>query len=107
MLLNHEQKQHVKALGWNPKNTHPVTVADIWISKAVQISIGQQIKALCISLDLPYSLLRESLVQELYWDEKTGRLALVIHVQGSSVESIHMEIPKAHWGFRQATNETH
>lgn len=107
MSVNHEQAKHVRALGWNPKNTHSVTTTDVWISKDVQLSIGRQIKALCISLDLPYSLLRESLVHEVYWDERSRRLAFVIHVQGSSVESIHLEIPKGHWGFRNRSSAVH
>lgn len=107
MSVNREQAKHVKALGWNPKSTYSVSVTDVWISKDAQIAIGRQVKALCVSLDLPYSLLRESLVQELYWDEQSGRLACIIHVQGSTVESIHLEIPKGHWGFRNGTNMVH
>lgn len=101
MLLNQQQSAHAKALGWNPEKTFSVTITDVWISRDVQISIGRQIKALCISLDLPYSYLRESLVQELYWHEESGRLGMRIEVQGSCVESMYVEIPEGHWGFRE------
>lgn len=106
MHLNPDQANHVKALGWNPEQTFSVSITDVWISKDVQISIGRQLKALCISFDLPYSMLRDRLVQELYWHETTGRLGLMIAVQDSKVESIYLQIPEDHWGFREDETAT-
>lgn len=106
MILTHEQATHARTLGWNPERTFSVSVTDIWISRDVQISIGRQIKAMCISYGLPYEYLRESLVQELYWNETSGRLAIVIHLRESNVESIHLEIPDGHWGFREEDRAT-
>ncbi len=101
MILTSEQTQHVKALGWNPEKTYSVTITDVWISRDVQISIGRQLRGLCISYGLPYDMLRESLVQQLFWHEESNRLGMMIQVQGSSVESMYLEIPDGHWGFRK------
>lgn len=106
MHLNHEQTQHAKALGWNPEKTYSISITDVWISRDAQISIGNQVKALCISYDLPYSILRESLVQQLFWHEESGRLGMMIEVQGSSLESMYLEIPETHWGFRESDKTT-
>lgn len=106
MLLTSRQAKHAEALGWNPDKTYSVSITDIWISRDAQISIGNQIKALCISYGLPYSMLRESLMQELYWHEESGRLGIMIEVQGSSVESMYLQIPEGHWGFREEDTAT-
>jgi len=106
MFLNQEQTRHAKALGWSPEKTYSVNITDVWISKNVQISIGHQVKALCISYDLPYSILRESLAQQLFWHEDSGRLGLMIEIQGASVESMYLEIPEGHWGFREEKKAT-
>ncbi len=106
MFLTHEQAQHAKALGWNPDKTYLVHISDVWISRDVQISIGRQLKALCISYGMPYSYLRESLVQELYWHEEAGHLGMMIEVQGACVESMYLEIPDGHWGFREKDKAT-
>jgi len=101
MLLTREQAEHVRTLGWSPENTFTVNITDVWISRDVQISIGRQLKALCISFDLPYSMIRDRLVQELYWHEASGRLGLMIGVEDSAVESLYIQIPEGHWGFRE------
>lgn len=101
MLLDHDQARLAQALGWNPEKTYSVNITDVWISRDVQISIGQQLKALCISYDLPYALLRDSLVQQLFWHEESGKLGLTIEVRDSKVESIYLEIPEDNWGFRE------
>jgi len=106
MNLTQEQTGHAKALGWNPEKTFSVSITDVWISRDVQISIGHHVKALCISYGMPYSYLRESLVQEIYWHEESGRLGIMIEVQGSSVESMYLEIPDGHWGFREEEEKT-
>lgn len=106
MILTIEQQAHAKAMGWNPEKTYSVSVTDVWISRDVQISIGRQVKALCVSFGLPYSFLRDSMTQHLYWYETTGRLGVVIHVRGSDVETIHLEIPEGHWGFREKDRAT-
>lgn len=106
MYLSHDQAAHAKAMGWNPEQTFAVTVTDIWISRDVQISIGRQVKALCISFDLPYSMLRDRLVQNMFWHEGSGRLGIMIGVQDSNVESIYLEIPEDHWGFREDEKTT-
>ncbi len=106
MHLNHDQVRYAKALGWNPERTYSVSITDVWISRDAQISIGNQIKALCISYDLPYSVLRDSLVQQLYWHEDAARLGMMIEVRDSNVESLYLEIPEKHWGFRQSDEET-
>lgn len=106
MHLNHEQIRHAKAFGWNPETTYAVSITDIWISRDVQLSIGRQVKAMCISYGMPYSYLRESMVQQLFWHEESGRLGILIEVQGSSVESVYAEIPDNHWGFRENVDRT-
>ncbi|QJB55635.1 hypothetical protein [Pseudodesulfovibrio sp. zrk46] len=106
MFLNSAQSRHANALGWSPEKTFSVNITDVWISRDVQVSIGRQLNALCISYDLPYSMLREMLVQELFWHEESGRLGLSIEVRDSDVDSIYIEIPESHWGFREEQNAT-
>ncbi|MGL1863197.1 MAG: hypothetical protein OCC46_11800 [Pseudodesulfovibrio sp.] len=106
MHLNQEQVKHARALGWYPEKTYAISITDVWISRDVQISIGRQLRALCISYGLPYSYLRESLVQQLFWHEKSGCLGIMIELQGSSVDSMHLEIPEGHWGFREEETAT-
>lgn len=106
MHLNHAQTEYAKAQGWNPEKTYAVTITDVWISRDVQISIGRHIKALCISYDLPYSMLRDNLVQEIFWHEESGRLGFLIQVRDSDVESMYVEIPEDHWGFREDGGKT-
>lgn len=106
MRLNHDQLCHAKAFGWNPERTFSISITDVWISRDVQISIGRQLHGLCISYDLPYSLLRDNLIQQLFWHEETGRLGLTIEVRDSAVESIYLEIPQDHWGFREKESAT-
>lgn len=106
MHLNQEQANHVKALGWNPEKTYSVSITDVWISRDVQISIGRQLKALCISYDLPYSIMRDNLVQQLFWHEASGALGFMIEVRDSDVESLSLQIPADHWGFRKNDRAT-
>lgn len=106
MRLNSTQAQHAEAFGWSSEKTFSISITDVWISRDAQISIGRQLKALCISLDLPYSLLRESLVQELFWYESADSLGMMIEVQGSTVDSLYLQIPDGHWGFRDEDAST-
>lgn len=101
MPLTQEQAIHVRTLGWNPEKTFSINITDVWISRDAQISIGLQLKTLCISYDLPYSILRENLVQDLYWHEESDQLGLMIRVRDSHVESMYMQLPSSHWGFRE------
>lgn len=106
MHLNKNQAHHAQALGWNPEKTYSVSITDVWISRDAQISIGRQIKALCISYDLPYSMLRDSLVQELFWCEETSQLGMLIAVRDSDIDSLTLHIPDGHWGFRDSDTGT-
>ena len=101
MPLTQKQIQHVKALGWAPQKTFPISVTDIWISKDVQISIGRQLHSLCEAFDLPYCMLRDSIGHELYWHEESDQLGMMIGVRDSSIESIYLQIPSGHWGFKE------
>lgn len=101
MPLTQEQIQHVKALGWAPERTSSVSIADVWISKDVQISIGRQLHSLCESYGLPYCMLRDSLGQELYWHEESDQLGMMLGVRDSDVEYLYLQIPSGHWGFKE------
>lgn len=106
MYLSREQAAHVRALGWNPHQAYAVSITDVWISRDAQVSVGRHLQALCISYDLPYSILREQLVQHLFWHEASGRLGMMIGVRDSGVESIYLELPDDHWGFRENERTT-
>lgn len=101
-----ETRANVKALEWNPEKPFSINITDIWISRNAQISIGHQVKALCISYGMPYSYPRESLTQQVFWHEESGRLGMKIEVQDSCVESMYLEIPEGHWGFREKGKAT-
>lgn len=103
MPLTQEQILHVKALGWAPEKTYSISIADVWISKDVQIAIGRQLHSLCVTYDLPYCILRDRLGKELYWHEESDQLGMMIDVKDSSLESLYLQIPNDHWGFKERT----
>jgi len=101
MPLTEKQVQHVITLGWAPAKTYSVSITDVWISKDVQISIGRQLHSLCASYDLPYGIVRDNLEPELFWHEESDQLGLTITVQDSNVDSMYLQVPSGHWGFKE------
>ena len=101
MPLKQEQIQHAIALGWAPDKTFAISIADVWISKDVQISIGRQLHSLCATYDLPFCTLNRTLGRELYWHEESDQLGIMLQVPDSEVESMYLQIPSGHWGFKE------
>ncbi len=102
MPLTQEQIQHVQALGWAPEHTSSIHISDVWMSRDVQISIGRQLNSLCATYDLPFCILRQNIGRELYWHEESDQLGLMLQVRDSHVESLYLQIPSGHWGFKEA-----